>query len=100
MIFFPCVYKPRVRGRGGFGPGLGFSRGLTERKKSCGVEFFPGRGTPVGWAAFPAGNGLTEQGLSGEEISPSPSPSPSGDQTPDGDPNPENSPAFVAIQEM
>jgi hypothetical protein len=44
---------------------LGFSGGLTERKKSCGVEFFPGRGTPVGWAAFPAGNGLTEQGLSG-----------------------------------
>jgi hypothetical protein len=54
-----------VRGRGGFGPGLGFSGGLTERKKSCGVEFFPGRGTPVGWAAFPAGNGLTEQGHSG-----------------------------------
>jgi hypothetical protein len=52
-----------VRGRGGFGPVLGFSGGLTECKNSFGVEFFPGRVSPVGWAAFPAGKGITEQGL-------------------------------------
>jgi hypothetical protein len=54
-----------VRGRGGFGPVLGFSGGLTERKKLFEVEFFPGRVSPVGWAAFPAGKGITEQGLHG-----------------------------------
>jgi hypothetical protein len=27
------------------------------------VEFFSGRVSPVGWAAFPAGKVLTEQGL-------------------------------------
>jgi hypothetical protein len=39
--------------------------GLTERRNSFGVEFFPGRVSPVGWAAFPAGKGITEQGLKG-----------------------------------
>jgi hypothetical protein len=37
-------------------------------QKLFGVEFFPGRVSPVGWAAFPAGKGITEQGLSSGSV--------------------------------
>jgi hypothetical protein len=63
--FVPGFHKARVRGRGGFGPVLGFSGGLTERKNCFGVDFFPGRGTNVDQATFPAGLGVTEQGPNG-----------------------------------
>jgi hypothetical protein len=61
--FYPGRPQAKVRGRGGTGPVLGFSGGLTEQPKFSWVEFIPGRVSPVGWAAFPAGKGLTEQGL-------------------------------------
>jgi hypothetical protein len=56
--FDPGHPQAKVRGRGGIGPVLGFSGGLTEQPKFSWVEFFPGRVSPVGWAAFPAGKGL------------------------------------------
>jgi hypothetical protein len=51
----------------GSGPGLG--RGSTQKglKRMTtffeGAESIPGRVSPVGWAAFPAGKGTNEQGL-------------------------------------
>jgi hypothetical protein len=52
-----------------WGDGSSLSRGTKEagvkRTKVflLGRYLNPGRGTPVGWAAFPAGVGLTEQSL-------------------------------------
>jgi hypothetical protein len=43
--------------------GIGFLRGFNRTQKFLWGGFLLGRVPPVGWAAFPAGKGITEQGL-------------------------------------
>jgi hypothetical protein len=59
--------RPNVGGWKQFGPGNKRGRGETNESFFAGPVFEPRLGYPVGWAAFPAGVGLTKQSLRGVE---------------------------------
>jgi hypothetical protein len=48
-----------------FGPGTNLRKGLNKHSFSCGPVIEPRPGVPRGRAVFPAGVGVTEQGLKG-----------------------------------